>query len=307
MKKQDFLNDKRCFNYTIIIPTYNSWSYIRRVVRGVLNEVGAAEDIELIVIDSSDDGTTERLRESFPDGIKLVSPPERLLPGPARNLGASKATGDIFIFLDGDCLPSNGWLEGFRNAANKLSLAIICGAVDLDEPCDLSQFMEYVIHKLPENSSVQRGSYGFIITENMMIRSKDFWAIGGFGNSDSANDAQMDVARREANLGLLFEPAARVYHIHPRGWRFHFAKLCRIGIETFDLAHSLKGYRIGRWIIYLLPVVFLVKWARITYRVLRYRPGWIGRFFLVQPMLWVGLLAYQLGLWRAVFRQFLAK
>ena len=284
--------------YSVIIPSYNNWAAIERVLGAAVAQAGEAE---IIVVDSSTDGTTEKLRASFP-GITLLHPPQRLLPGPARNLGASTASGDILIFLDGDCLPDAGWLNGFRAAAAGLDAGIVCGSVDLDEPADLSQFMEYLIWKLPENSKVPRGPYGFVITENMMIRRQDFLRTGGFGESDSANDAQMDVARRAAGLAVTFEPAARVFHIHPRGWRLHFAKLHRIGVETAPLIRSLKGYRMGRWMALLFPVVFLVRWLRISARVVGYRPQWLGRYVQVQPMLWTGLLTYQFGLWRGLFR-----
>jgi glycosyltransferase involved in cell wall biosynthesis len=284
--------------YSVIIPSYNNWPAISRVLEGVLTQPPEAE---VIVVDSSNDGTTERLRAAFPN-IALVRPPQRLLPGPARNLGAATAKGDVLIFLDGDCRPERTWLEGFQRATPALQQGIVCGAVDLDEPADLSQFMEYVIWKLSENSDVERGAYDFVITENMMIRREDFQKTGGFGTSDSANDAQMDVARRAAGLAVTFEPAARVFHIHPSGWRFHIAKLHRIGVETAGLIRTLDGYRVGGWMRRLFPVVFLVRWLRITERILRYRRGWLARYLLVQPMLWVGLIAYQAGLWRGLAR-----
>jgi len=287
--------------YSIIIPTYNNSTTIQRVVRGVLAAIEGADNVEVIVVDSSDDGTTERLRQQFPR-VLLVHPPQRLLPGPARNLGASRAAGNALIFLDGDCLPAPSWFHALRTADAALTGGIVCGAVDLDEPCNLSQFMEYVIWKLAANSAVRRGPYEFVLTENMMIRREDFQATGGFQNSDSANDVQLDVARRAARLAVTFEPAAQVFHIHPRGWRLHFSKLHRIGTETFPLMQELSDYRVGRWTMWLFPIVFLVRWLRITARVLRYRPEWIGRYLLVQPMLWTGLLFYQAGLWRGLGR-----
>jgi len=285
--------------YSIIIPTYNNAPVIRRVVSGVVTEVADRRDVEVIVVDSSDDGSAEQLQRTFPMVVH-VHPPQRVLPGPARNLGALRARGDILIFLDGDCLPAPGWFAGLRAAEAGLAAGIVCGAVDLDEPNDLSQFMEYVFWKLPENSGVRRGPYGFVITENMMIRKGDFDRIGGFEDSDSANDAQLDVVRRAAGFAVLFEPRARVLHIHPRGWRLHVAKLHRIGVETLPLMAQLRGYRVGRWTLWLLPVVFLVRWLRISGRVVRYRPEWLGRYLLLQPMLWAGLLAYQAGLWRGL-------
>lgn len=295
----------RAIRYSIIIPTYNNWNALNRVLPVVLAQANARGDVEVIVVDSSDDGTKEQLREMF-SSIVLLHLPERIFQGRARKLGASKASGEILIFLDGDCLPDEGWLSGLRVASPDLSSGIVCGAVDLYEPCDLSQFMEYVFWKLPENSSVPRGPYEFVIAENMMMRSEDFWKTRGFGELESFTDAVMDSARREVGLGMTFEPTARVFHIHPRGWRLHFGKLYRTGSQLFAFI-TLSNYQAGKWSIFLFPVVFLVRWMRITWRVLRYRPKWIGRYLLLQPMLWVGLVAYQAGMWRGLFKRILSQ
>ena len=281
--------------YSIIIPTYNNWKVLSRVLPSVMAQAQDAGDVQVIVVDSSDDGTTDLIREAFPQ-IQLIHPPQRMLQGIARKLGAKNAVGDILIFLDGDCLPDCDWLTGFRLAQDWLASGIVCGAVDLAEPCDLSQFMEYIFWKLPENSSVPRGKYEFVIAENMMIRKEDFWKTKGFGELESFTDAVMDSARRQVGLGVMFEPTARVLHIHPRGWRRHWLKLFKTGVQSLAFL-LLKEYRAGNWSAVLFPVVFLARWGRITWRVLIYRPRWIVRYLFIQPMLWVGLLSYQAGMW----------
>lgn len=284
--------------YSVIIPTYNNWEAIRRVVQAVVDQAG---DVEVIVVDSSIDGTDEKLRAAFPT-ITLIHPPTRLLPGPARNLGAQQASGDVLIFLDGDCRPDAGWLRALIGASAGLDAGVVCGSVDLDEPADLSQFMEYVFWKLAATSTIARGPYNFVITDNLMMRRSDFLKTGGFRESDSANDAQMDVSLQRAGLPVTMEPTARVFHIHTRGWGFHIAKLYRVGAEQLPLMLRLKEYRVGRWTLLLLPVVFLIRWLRITTRVLRFRPEYLPRYVLVQPMLWLGLVVYQAGLWNGLAR-----
>lgn len=298
------MNRDTCFS--IIIPTFNQAIAIQRVLDGVLREIRGRTDVQVIVVDSSDDGTTEKIRSDF-SGIELLHPVQRALPGPARNLGAAHAQGEYLIFLDGDCLPAQGWWTGFLRAVETIKMGIICGAVDLDEPADLAQFMEYVVWKLPENSRVARGAYEFVITENMMISKSDFSSLGGFGDSDSANDAQFDSARRSLNLPVTFEPTARVLHIHPRGWRYHVRKLYRIGKETYVLIATLPNYPTGRQIRRVFPLAFLAKWMRITWRIIRLKPEWLARYLFVQPLLWIGLLAYQAGLWEGYWLSRTAK
>ena len=84
---------------SVVIPAYNSQSYIEETIRSVLAQEDV--DLEIIVVD---DGSRDRTREV----VKNLNPSIRLIekenggPASARNLGIKSSKGDIIAFLDAD-------------------------------------------------------------------------------------------------------------------------------------------------------------------------------------------------------------
>lgn len=85
---------------SIIIPTYNSKSYLDDAVNSAINQ--SYKPIEIIIID---DGSTDGTRELFPEferkGVKCHCI-ENGGASNARNYGLRKSTGDYTQFLDAD-------------------------------------------------------------------------------------------------------------------------------------------------------------------------------------------------------------
>ena len=85
---------------TIIMPVYNQPDLILRA----LESIPKRDDIEILIIDDSDDGTTEiieRWAEGNPS-VRLVHHEERKGIGYAKNLGYTLATGKYINQLDAD-------------------------------------------------------------------------------------------------------------------------------------------------------------------------------------------------------------
>ena len=84
---------------SIIVPTFNSQSTIRRTIESVLSQTYT--DFELLVIDNgSSDDTIQQVKRYRDDRIKvLYSDAGR---SNARNFGLSVAQGDYLVFLDSD-------------------------------------------------------------------------------------------------------------------------------------------------------------------------------------------------------------
>ncbi len=87
------------FKISVIIPAYNSASYICRAIDSVLAQTFPAHEI-IVVDDGSTDTTSDKVA-SYGDRVRLI----RQLnagPGAARNRGIEAATGNWIAFLDAD-------------------------------------------------------------------------------------------------------------------------------------------------------------------------------------------------------------
>ena len=76
---------------SVIVASYNSKGTIEGCLRSLENQSHYGE-IEIIVVDSSTDGTAEFVEEKFPK-VRLFKFRERKYCGDARNIGISEAKG----------------------------------------------------------------------------------------------------------------------------------------------------------------------------------------------------------------------
>lgn len=86
---------------SVIIPAYNSKSYIKDSVSSVLSQ--SYSNIEVIVVDDgSSDGTARIVQDSFNDSRIVVIRQKNSGANIARGTGVKKANGDYCLFLDSD-------------------------------------------------------------------------------------------------------------------------------------------------------------------------------------------------------------
>ncbi len=95
---------------SIIMRVYNEMPYIKYALRMLKQQ--SFQDYELIIVDSgSTDGSYESAKQANPDIIYQITP-GTYVPGRVLNEAIAKATGDIIVFNNSDCIPQNNyWLE----------------------------------------------------------------------------------------------------------------------------------------------------------------------------------------------------
>ena len=97
---------------SVVIPTHNEGENLLDTVRCVLENT-AYPDFEIVVVDdASTDGTGDRLSNIFGknDRVGMVRA-EGLGVAKARNLGATYASGETLVFLDGHCFTPPHWMS----------------------------------------------------------------------------------------------------------------------------------------------------------------------------------------------------
>ncbi|MFN3405798.1 MAG: glycosyltransferase family 2 protein [Cytophagaceae bacterium] len=95
--------------FSIIIPTYNRASALKRCIDSVLNQTVRPKEI-LIIDDGSLDNTKDVV-EAYSDETIIYIRKENGERGAARNTGILKASGDYITFLDSDDLLYKDYFE----------------------------------------------------------------------------------------------------------------------------------------------------------------------------------------------------
>jgi len=179
---------------SIVLPTYNRASELRRAVESALLQTAAPESYELIVVDnnSPDDtrGVVERLMAEYSREIRYVREAQQGVSY-ARNAGIAVATAPILAFFDDDVCVAPNWVETILQAfAESRALDCLGGRV-LPEwvapppswltpahwaPLALQDFGDEPIVISSENA---RG----LISANLACRRSVFERVGGFSPS----------------------------------------------------------------------------------------------------------------------------
>ena len=94
-----------------MVPYFEAQHQLDLVLAGLAAQTHPASRLEVVVADDGS-STPPDLGAAGPLTAQLVRQPDRgFRAAAARNLGASAASGDVLVFLDGDTVPEPAYLE----------------------------------------------------------------------------------------------------------------------------------------------------------------------------------------------------
>jgi GT2 family glycosyltransferase len=211
---------------SIVIPTYDRLSVLRRVVAAVKRQQ-RPEDLEIeivIVDDGSSDDTADWLNTQSEDtALRCIRQPNSG-PAKARNRGVEEAAGEIVIFLGDDTEPQPGWLMAhleehrLHGCGDKLA---VLGYTTFPKEID-SPFLRFINEHGAQFGYLlieDPGSVGFnfFYTSNISLSRKEFVRLGGFREDfPAAAWEDIEFAYRAVSDGLRirYQPRARTVHHH---------------------------------------------------------------------------------------------
>lgn len=196
----------------IVIPTRNRHQLLKRCLRRLIAYVGAHPECSIVV---SDDGNASETRAVLKEGFGIVAVIQGPHQGPAanRNCGASHSTGDLIVFLDDDCIPSENLIGSYQEAAMRNpEIGVFEGRISAKG--ELSSFAD---------AFVTNETGGYLWSCNFAIRRELFLKVKGFdARYPFAAMEDVDLHQRIKTLSAVpFLPDAMVWHEIERriGWR----------------------------------------------------------------------------------------
>jgi glycosyltransferase involved in cell wall biosynthesis len=283
---------------SVLVPAYNAAATIRQTLAS-LQAQNCPEAYEVIVVDSSDDGTDRIVAEEFP-WVHLMHRPRQTDPGTARNLGIAQARGEVIACLDADCIAPPDWLERML-AAQRAGHLVVGGAVDIGNPHSLvawagymGEFREFLPVGVPR-------MVAHAPTCNISYHRSIFNRFGGFPTRFyPQEDLLYHWWLSHHGAAIRFDPNICVRHMHRSTWRAYYQHLRRIGCIT---ARVLKltgeeGVFLARSPVLALlvaPVLPLVKWLRTVGVFTSQQPEVLRKHALALVPFVLGLYVWAVG------------
>lgn len=282
-----------------IVPSYNS----RRTIRATLDSIYAQRSerrIEVVVVDSSADGTADWLKQLYPQ-LRVLESETRLFAGAARNRGARETAAPLLAFLDADASAVPDWLESlFRNLAAHPNVSLVGGSVANANPESLPSRLLHWIEFSEYLPGLPSGFRQALSSSNLLVRRDEFLANGGF-DADYGMAEDLLLCRKWPDGGLFFEGKTGIFHSHRSTWEEVREHLQSLGY--WSGLYRAKHRSSGSWLRGLPLASFglpFLRAPRIVARVLRgnWKEG--VKAVLLLPLLLWALFEWSIGFQRGL-------
>ena len=266
--------NERFPSVSVIIPSYNSKRTITRCLNSVLNQSYRGA-YEVIVVDSSDDGTDEIIRYFFPS-VKLVHLEKRTLAGGARNIGVRISNSQYIAFTDTDCISDHYWVENIIRRMESGKYDAVGGPIINGTPESLSGTLGYLNEfsfYLPQKKS---RFVDELATANVCYRRCIFDSHHFLDDLFAGQDTVFHWSIIDAGNKLFFDQTARITHMNKKGFMNvlrHQRQLGR-GAGTARIVMKRDLFLLK----YPIISILVLPWVRVL-RVYR-------RLFLTHKKLW---------------------
>jgi GT2 family glycosyltransferase len=208
---------KRPPSISIIIPSYNSKKTITNCLNSVLNQ--SYEEIDqVVVVDSSNDGTDEIIKDFFPS-VKLIHLRERTLAGEARNIGVGATNSEYIAFTDTDCIVDYYWIENILRRMENGNYDAVGGVILNGTPESWSGTLGYLNEFSFYLAQSKSGFVDAFATANACYRRSIFNSHQFMETLPAAQDTVFHWSLIDNGKKLFFDPAVRITHINRKGFR----------------------------------------------------------------------------------------
>ncbi len=171
---------------------------------------------EVIVADSSTDGTDELIAARYPE-VRLLHSELRMWPGDARNMALKEARGETVLFIDADCEASPDWIESAAGALEGWR-GTVGGEIAQAEPAGVTEWAAYFCEFSHWMPGTLEGEVFEVPTCNMGVRMDVLREAGPFLEGVYCSDSELHWRLKRMGRRTRFAPAMRVAHMTEGGW-----------------------------------------------------------------------------------------
>lgn len=217
--------------FSIIIPTYNRPERLATCMQSLVCLNYSRDHFEVIVVDDGSPMSLEPVVAPFQDkfDVTLIKQPNAG-PATARNTGAARASGQLLVFTDDDCMPAPDWLQTLAARFATAPGCLIGGRTLNALPDNLySTASQVLIDYLYRYYNADPNQSSFFASNNLALPADHFHTLGGFDTTfplAAAEDREFCDRWLHHGYEMIYAPEVLVHHSHhlalPTFWRQHF-------------------------------------------------------------------------------------
>lgn len=243
--------------YSLIIPVYNRPDEVNELLESLTTQ--RLKPYEVIIVE---DGSTlpcqdvvNRYADRLP--VRYFTKPNGG-PGPARNFGASHATGNYLIILDSDCLLPDGYLEAIDEELQR-EPADAFGGPDRAHSSftPLQKAINYSMTSFFTTGGIRGGKKKldkfYPRSFNMGMRREVYQALGGFSPMRFGEDIDLSICLFKGGYRCRLFPEAWVWHKRRTDLKKFFKQVHNSGMARINLHMRHPG---SMKLVHLLPMCF---------------------------------------------------
>ncbi len=179
----------------IIIPALNAEKYLKSCLEAVFHIDYPADCLEVILVDNGSWDKTVEIAKQYP--VKVLVEPKCTISR-LRNIGARQSKGEIFAFLDADCVPLKDWLRNSVVILNQEGVgATGCWYLLPKNPT----FIEKVWDSVTSQRRETIGEIDWVPSGDLLIKAEVFNTIHGFDEALTTSE-DVDICQRIKNAGF---------------------------------------------------------------------------------------------------------
>lgn len=218
---------------SVVIPVRDGAAVIGRCLRALTELETAGQPFEVIVVDNGSRDETVGVARLLGRGLNLsILTRPGVHVSAVRNAGAACARGNLFAFLDADCVVAKTWLlrateYGWNEHSGAIGAFFGAGPEAGWVARTWCRF----------EGAGKRGPVDLLPSGNMIVPRRVFEAAGGFDESLETNE-DADFCRRLSASGLRVEAVAELQAIHlgaPRSVAELYARELWHGKDVFPV------------------------------------------------------------------------
>ncbi len=264
-----------------IIPIYNEEKVIADCLESLKKQ--SWQNLEIIIVDDGSTDKSSQIVKAF--GVTMLKQNHRG-PGPARNLGAKRAKGQVLVFVDADMTFEKNFV---KNLVSPIIKGETIGTFSKNEMVKNQENIWSVCWNINKNLPKDRMiSYDYPSTAPVFraIKREEFEKVGGFDTTGEYTD-DWSLSRKLGTKSTL-APGAYYYHSNPSSLSEVYKQARWIGKNEFISGSLVRKLR--SLIIYGLPMSVLIGAAK---SILNLSP----HFFAFK-------ITYDIAVWISVLKSF---